>query len=350
MDLSYFDYDLPSPLIAQNPVDPRSSSRLLVFRDNQTIDAKFEDLSSYLNVGDLLVVNNTKVFPAHLIGHKRSSARSRVRGGKISINLDAPNQKGNWTCLGKPLRKLNKGDIILFGDKLEGKVINIDGKWCEINFNLQGTDFFSEVQAIGHTPLPSYILNKRSENPSDQTKYQSYFAQKLGAVAAPTASLHFDENIVSKLEVKGIRFTELTLHVGAGTFLPMTSNNIAEHKIHGEWGSISQTAVDAIRKAKQDNNRVIAVGTTSLRLMETAARDNNIKPWEGITNLYIRPGFSFNIADGLLTNFHLPKSSLLVLVAAFIGGEKMKQIYQHAIKQRYRFLSYGDSSLLIKSP
>ena len=352
MDLSYFDYDLPASLIAQNPVKPRRASRLLVSRNDQIVDAGFEDLPLFLNSGDLLVVNNTKVFPALLIGYKKNRANldpNRNPGAKISINLDTQNQNGHWSCLGKPLRKLRINDSIQFGEKLEGEIIRIDGKWCEIAFNMQGDEFYKAVYSVGHTPLPSYISTKRSETSADQENYQSYFAQELGAVAAPTASLHFDELIVSKLKEKGVRITELTLHVGAGTFLPMTSDKISDHKIHGEWGCLSQSAVDEILKAKRNKHRVIAVGTTSLRLMETAAKDGKIKAWEGMTDLYITPGFDFKVADGLLTNFHLPKSSLLVLVAAFIGGEKMKKIYRHAVNEQYRFLSYGDSSLLLNS-
>ena len=352
MDLSFFDYELPASLIAQNPVKPSRASRLLVSRNNQIIDAGFEDLPSFLNSGDLLVVNNTKVFPALLLGYKKrenSSGTIKGPGPKISINLDSKNHNGNWSCLGKPLKKLRITDRIQFGDNLVGEVIRIDGKWCEIAFNLQDEEFLREVNSIGQTPLPSYITALRSISSDDRKNYQSFFAQKLGAVAAPTASLHFDELIVSKLRKKGIRFTELTLHVGAGTFLPISSTNITDHKIHGEWGSISQTAVDEILKAKHNNNRVIAVGTTCLRLMETAAKSGKIKEWEGITDLYITPGFDFNVADCLLTNFHLPKSTLLILVAAFVGEEKMKQIYQHAVFEQYRFLSYGDSSLLFKA-
>lgn len=353
MDLSYFDYELPASLIAQNPVNPRRASRLLVSQNLEIIDARFEALPTFLNSGDLLVVNNTKVFPALLIGQKkkgRDSDPNRIPGPRISINLDTQNQKGNWSCLGKPLKKLRIGDTIQFGVRLEGEVIEIDGKWCEIAFNLQGKKFFKEVHAVGHTPLPGYIFTKRPETSADQLNYQSFFAQEVGAVAAPTAALHFDEQIVAKIKARGIRFTELTLHVGAGTFLPMSSENINEHEIHGEWGKISQTAVNEILLAKKNKNRVIAVGTTSLRLMETAAKEGKFSSWEGMTDLYITPGFDFRVADGLLTNFHLPKSSLLVLVAAFVGGEKMRQIYRHAVNEQYRFLSYGDSSLLLKSP
>ena len=353
MDLHYFDYDLPTSLIAQYPVNPRSSSRLLVSRKNELIDTKFKDLSQYLNSGDLLVVNNTRVFPALLVGHIRQGEGIKPKnnpGPKISLNLDSQNQNGNWSCLGKPLRKLKIRDVIQFGAGLAGEAISIDGKWCEIAFNLSGDKFFEAVHSIGHTPLPSYITSKRAVTRTDQKNYQSYFAQELGAVAAPTASLHFDEWFVAKLKDLGIGITELTLHVGAGTFLPMTSDKIADHKMHGEWGILSQKAVAEINKARKNKNRVIAVGTTSLRLMETAARNGKIRPWEGKTDLYITPGFQFKVADGLLTNFHLPKSSLLVLVAAFVGGEKMKQIYRHAVNEQYRFLSYGDSSLLLRSP
>lgn len=352
MDLNYFDYDLPVRLIAHNPVNPRSSSRLLVSRTNRIVDAGFMDLPSFLNEGDLLVINNTKVFPALLVGHKMKSdpfSADTVPGARISLNLDSQNRNGIWSCLGKPMKKLRVDDVVRFGMHIEGKIIRIDGRWCEVEFNLQGEDFFREVQAIGHTPLPGYITAKRPELPADQTDYQSYFARHAGAVAAPTASLHFDEKIVSRLLHKGIKFTELTLHVGAGTFLPMTSDRISDHKIHGEWGSITQSAVDEILTAKRKNRRVIAVGTTSLRLIETAAREGRIEAWEGVTDLYITPGFAFQVADGLLTNFHLPKSSLLVLVAAFVGGKKMKEIYHHALHEEYRFLSYGDSSLLLNS-
>ena len=352
MDLNYFDYKLPVRLIAQNPVNPRSSSRLLVSQMNRIVDASFSDLPSFLNEGDLLVVNNTKVFPALLVGHKmKSKPVSAVNGpgARISLNVDSQNRDGTWSCLGKPMKKLRINDFVRFGMNLEGKIVRIDGRWCEVAFNLQGKDFLKEVQLIGHTPLPGYITAKRQELPADKTDYQSYFARQTGAVAAPTASLHFDEKIVSMLLQKGIKFTELTLHVGAGTFLPMTSKRISDHKIHGEWGSISQSAVNEILTAKRKNKRVIAVGTTSLRLIETAARSGRIKAWKGVTDLYITPGFVFNVADGLLTNFHLPKSSLLVLVAAFVGGKKMKEIYHHAVNNEYRFLSYGDSSLLLNS-
>lgn len=349
MQLSDFDFDLPQELIATRPVSPRSSARLLLAQNGKVEDRYVRDLVDILRPGDRLVLNDTKVIPARLFGMR---ARENVQGGsgeaKIEVTLLEPTANGTWRALIKPLRKVNEGEVITFTPDFQARLVaKFDGQ-AEIAFNLAGQEFDNALDAAGAMPLPPYIASKRAADDADKSDYQTVFAQNRGSVAAPTASLHFDDPLLAALAAKGICFTKVTLHVGAGTFLPVKVDDITTHKMHAEIGEVSDLAAREILQTKQNGGRVIPVGTTALRLIETAARDSGtITRWSGATDIFIYPGFKFNVADGLMTNFHLPKSTLVMLVSALMGAQRIKNIYKHAIENEYRFFSYGDSSLLI---
>lgn len=343
MQLSDFDFDLPEDLIAVRPANPRPSARMLVAQGDTLQDLHVYDLPSLLHQGDRLVLNNTKVIPARLFG-------SRQRGesvAKVEITLLEPQAQGGWRALAKPLRKVLPGEVIRFSDQLSAAVIEKSETDLRLVFNLAGEDFDRALQEAGLMPLPPYIAAKRPADAQDKTDYQTVFARHSGAVAAPTASLHFDEALLAALQAKGVAFTEVTLHVGAGTFLPVKVEDVTTHKMHAEWGEVTQVAADEIAATKAAGGRIIPVGTTALRLIESAAAGGAIAPWRGETDIFIYPGYEFRVADALMTNFHLPKSTLMMLVSALMGQERVKNIYAHAIAARYRFFSYGDSSLLI---
>lgn len=346
LTLSDFDFDLPEALIALRPAVPRPHARMLVSEAGKLADSRVADLGQWLREGDLLVFNNTKVIPSRLRGVRK---RNTTHGSGLS-NIEATMIErigdDTWLALAKPLKRLSPGDTIDFGgiyaevmDKTDGQVM--------LKFSKQGRALDDCFQRLGQMPLPPYIASKRPADARDMDDYQTVFAKETGAVAAPTASLHFDTNLLASLANAGINSTEVTLHVGAGTFLPVKTEVISEHKMHSEWGAVSDSAADDIAKTKARGGRVIPVGTTALRIIETAAQaQGEIAAWSGDTDIFIRPGYGFKISSGLMTNFHLPKSTLLMLVAALIGMDSMRKAYAHAIAQKYRFFSYGDSSLL----
>jgi S-adenosylmethionine:tRNA ribosyltransferase-isomerase len=343
MKLADFDFDLPEALIATRPARPRTSARLLLAEGGGINDRRVSDLVDILQPGDRLVLNNTKVIPARLFG-------TRQRGeavAKVEITLLEPRPDG-WRALAKPLRKVQVGEVIRFSERLFANVRSKTETDLTLAFDLTGADFDAALAEAGVMPLPPYIAAKRAADDQDRTDYQTVFARHAGAVAAPTASLHFDESLLRALADKGVTFTEVTLHVGAGTFLPVKVEDVTSHKMHAEWGRVTAAAAEDINATKRAGGRVIPVGTTALRLIESAADDNGVlHPWEGETDIFIYPGYRFRVTDALMTNFHLPKSTLVMLVAALMGERQIRAIYDHAIRNGYRFFSYGDSSLLI---
>jgi S-adenosylmethionine:tRNA ribosyltransferase-isomerase len=256
-------------------------------------------------------------------------------------------KEGHWLALAKPAKRVNVGETIHFGKDLNALVLEKSPDGLLLKFNMSEENFEKKLETLGKMPLPPYIASQRLPDELDDNDYQTVFAKHSGSVAAPTASLHFDNMILKQLIDCGIKISKVTLHVGAGTFLPVKVNNIADHKMHAEWGEVSDIAALEIAQTKSEGGRIIPVGTTALRLIETAARSGQIEAWSGDTDIFITPGFKFNIADGLITNFHLPKSTLLMLVSALMGPKRLKNIYSHAIKNKYRFFSYGDASLLL---
>ncbi|WP_136441666.1 tRNA preQ1(34) S-adenosylmethionine ribosyltransferase-isomerase QueA [Pacificoceanicola onchidii] len=347
MHLSDFDFDLPDELIATRPAKPRSSARLLVATPETITDARVSDLVDWLNPGDLLVLNDTRVIPARLSGLRRRMGEAGATEAKIEVTLLEPRADGTWSALVKPLKKVKDGETVIFSDALSACVEGRGDGQGYLRFNLTGEDFDAALNAAGAMPLPPYIAAKRAADAQDREDYQTVWAEKTGAVAAPTASLHFDEPLLDALRAKGVLFTHVTLHVGAGTFLPVKVDDVTQHKMHGEWGEVSEAAAQAIADAKARGARVIPVGTTALRLIETAARSGTIQPYRDVTDIFIYPGFTFHVADALMTNFHLPKSTLMMLVSALMGQERIRAIYDHAVTERYRFFSYGDASLLL---
>lgn len=348
MNLSDFDFDLPEALIATRPAVPRTSAKLLVATADALRDQRVSDLPDWLREGDRLVLNDTRVIPARLTGtRKRASAQGMVQA-KIEVTLLSAQPDGTWSALIKPLRKLKLGEEVVFSPDLSASLEGVAEGQGMLRFNCTGDDFDAALNAAGAMPLPPYIAARRAADAQDRHDYQTVFAKNSGAVAAPTASLHFDQPLLDRLAAKGVAFSHVTLHVGAGTFLPVKVDDISEHKMHAEWGQVSAQAADEINATKAEGGRVIPVGTTALRLIETAARSGSLTAWEGDTDIFIKPGFAFQITDGLMTNFHLPKSTLMMLVSALMGQGRIKEIYAHAIAQEYRFFSYGDSSLLLR--
>ncbi|MEL6915111.1 MAG: tRNA preQ1(34) S-adenosylmethionine ribosyltransferase-isomerase QueA [Pseudomonadota bacterium] len=346
MKLSDFDFTLPEALIATRPPVPRSAARLLVSHPSGLKDAVVRDLADHLHPGDRLVFNDTKVIPARLFGTRtRASAQGAV-SAKIEVTLLQPEADGTWTALLKPLRKVAEGEGIVFGAGLSARLVSKSDGQGRLAFSLAGADFDAALNAAGHMPLPPYIAAKRPADARDRTDYQPIFARHAGAIAAPTASLHFDEGVMASLARRGVAHSFVTLHVGAGTFLPVKVDDIADHKMHAEWGEVPAEAAAEITETKAQGGRVIPVGTTAMRLLETAARTGELTAWRGETDIFITPGFEFALCDGLMTNFHLPKSTLMMLVSAFIGKPRVDAVYAHAIAEAYRFFSYGDASLL----
>ncbi|TDL90991.1 tRNA preQ1(34) S-adenosylmethionine ribosyltransferase-isomerase QueA [Meridianimarinicoccus aquatilis] len=349
MTLDDFDFDLPEDLIATRPAQPRSSARLLVAHGEDVIDANVGDLPGFLRPGDRLVLNDTRVLPVRLTGIRSRETVSGSGEARIEVTLLEPQADSSWTALVKPLRKLRDGERIVFTDDLSAVMLGRteDGA-ARLDLTLTGDALEAELAEAGAMPLPPYIAAKRPADAQDLVDYQSVFARRTGAVAAPTASLHFDEALLSSIEAAGVDFTHVTLHVGAGTFLPVKVDDPAEHKMHAEWGEITPAAAAEIEATRAAGGRIIPVGTTALRLLETAARKTGrVEPMAEPTDIFIYPGFEFRAADGLMTNFHLPKSTLMMLVSALMGTDRMRNVYAHAIAQRYRFFSYGDASLLL---
>ena len=347
MKLQDFDFDLPESLIATRPAKPRSSARLLVAHRDRIADRIVRDLPDVLRAGDRLVLNDTKVIPARLSGVRRRNTGQGVVEARIEATLLSPTNDGDWTALLKPLRKVKPEEVLQFSDTLSATMVRVEDGQAVLRFNLTGDAFQSALEHAGAMPLPPYIAAKRAADAQDKTDYQTVFADRSGAVAAPTASLHFDDALLAAVLAKGVEISKVTLHVGAGTFLPVKVEDVTTHKMHAEWGQVSETAAREIASTKAAGGRIIPVGTTALRLLETAAQaSGKIAPWEGDTDIFIYPGFDFKITDGLMTNFHLPKSTLMMLVAALMGQERIMRIYAHAIANGYRFFSYGDSSIL----
>ncbi|MFL2794892.1 MAG: tRNA preQ1(34) S-adenosylmethionine ribosyltransferase-isomerase QueA [Paracoccaceae bacterium] len=348
MFLSEFDFDLPEELVATRPASPRSSSRLLVARGNNIDDSFVNDLPKFLKSGDRIVLNDTKVIPARLSGiRNRLIEDNKTTSANIEVTLLAAKKDRIWSALVKPLRKIKLSEEIFFDKNFRAKLVDkIDGQ-ALLQFNIEGSEFFEYLNSLGVMPLPPYIASKRQADNNDKLDYQTVFARKLGSVAAPTASLHFDNALLDEIRGIGVEISFVTLHVGAGTFLPVKDEEIRKHKMHAEYGEISQQTADEINKTKKNGGRIIPVGTTALRLLESAAQPTGkLCEWHGETDIFIYPGFKFKVADGLMTNFHLPKSTLIMLVSAIMGKETIETIYKHAITRRYRFFSYGDSSLL----
>jgi S-adenosylmethionine:tRNA ribosyltransferase-isomerase len=344
MKLSDFDFDLPEGLIATRPARPRSSARLLVAGRDSTRDLRVSDLAGVLRPGDRLVLNDTRVIPARLTGERRrGDAVARIEVTLLEM------REGLWTALVKPLRKLAEGEEVVFSSALAGR---LEGRTAEgqalLRFNLAGEAFDAALAAVGAMPLPPYIASLRAPDAADEEDYQTLWAARPGAVAAPTASLHFDASVMAALAARGVTTTHVTLHVGAGTFLPVKVDDVSQHKMHAEWGEVTEAAAAEIAATRAAGGRIIPVGTTALRLIETAADGRGgVRPFEGDTDIFITPGYRFQVADGLMTNFHLPKSTLMMLVSALMGVERVRQIYAHAIAEGYRFFSYGDASLLL---
>ncbi len=346
MVLSDFDYDLPEALIALRPAVPRPASRLLVSDKSGISDARVADLGRWLRPGDLIVLNDTKVIPARLTGIRSRETADGSGKARIEANLIAMRQPAVWDALVRPAKKLRPGDLVAFED-LSARVLAKTGAGqVTFEFDRQGDALSAAFERVGSMPLPPYIASKRTADARDRTDYQTVFARNPGSVAAPTASLHFDRALLDELAGLGVLTAQVTLHVGAGTFLPVKTEDVSQHKMHAEWGEVGSAAALAIRDCKARGGRVIAVGTTALRLIESAAAAGKIAVFKGETDIFIAPGYRFRVADGLMTNFHLPKSTLLMLVAAWVGLDRQRAIYAHAIAQEYRFFSYGDASLL----
>ena len=345
MDISRFQYDLPAELIAEFPSEPRDASKLLII-DRQTGSLKhkkFYEIADILSSSDLLVVNDTKVFPAKLAGKKRPA------GAALDILLlkrASGKDESLWEALVKPLKRVRRGTLITFeGGKLSGEVAEKLHDRVIIKFHFEGN--FSEVmENTGEVPLPPYI--KRKQIPEDKGWYGTVYAEKDGSIAAPTAGFHFTKELMATLKKKGVAMVALTLHVGWGTFKPVRKNDIRDHRLEPEFYSISKESAEIINKAKKKKNRIIAVGTTTTRVLETVAgKDGEVRPGEGYTDKFIYPGYEFRVIDGIITNFHLPRTTLLMLVCAFAGMDKTLRAYECAVEKRYRFYSYGDAMLVL---
>jgi S-adenosylmethionine:tRNA ribosyltransferase-isomerase len=349
MKLSQFKFDLPLNLIAQNPTKRREDSRLLVVdRKTGVMEHRsFHEVMEYFDDKDVFVLNNTKVFPARMYGRKEKT------GAKIEVfllrELNKPNKL--WDVIVDPARKIRVGNKLYFGDRdeLVAEVIdNTTSRGRTIRFLWDDDDesFRNMLEFLGETPLPKYI--KRKPDEEDRQRYQTVYAKHIGAVAAPTAGFHFSRELIKRCEIKGIRFAELTLHTGLGTFRPIEVEDLSKHKMDAEYYRIDEDCCKIVNKARETNHRVCSIGTTTMRAMETSfTAQNLLKPSEGWTNIFIHPPYKFNIADSLITNFHLPKTSLYIMTCAFAGYDLTQEIYATAIKNKYRFFSYGDALLII---
>ncbi len=340
MHISQFDFDLPEQLIAQNPPAVRGSSRLLVALPNQPIsDQMFPDLLNHVAAGDVLIFNNTKVMKARLFGQKAS-------GGKIEALIERVLDDHTALAHIRSSKSPKAGVELIFDGDLHATMLERVDELFKIQFS-GSLNVYELLEQHGALPLPPYI--ERAAGADDDHRYQTVYAKHQGAVAAPTAGLHFTDDILNALKNKGVEFAEVTLHVGAGTFQPVRVDNIADHKMHSEWFHVPAETVAAIQAAQARGNKIWSVGTTSLRAIESAARTGSLKAGTGDTDIFITPGYTFRVIDRLITNFHLPKSTLLMLVSAFSGSDHIRQIYQHAIGRDYRFFSYGDAMILGRS-
>ena len=347
MKLSDFDFDLPDDLIATRPAVPRSSSRLMVVEGARTTDAVFADLTEWLRPGDRLVLNDTKVIPARLTAIRHRETRDGSGRAKVEFTLIAPGSDGTWRALAKPLRKLRADDRIALAGGHSARIVERTEGDVTLVFDCAPDDLDRVLEDAGEMPLPPYIAAKRAPDVRDRDDYQTVWARHAGAVASPTASLHFDTPLLERLRAMGVTFTEVTLHVGAGTFLPVKVEDVTTHRMHAEWGEVTPEAAAAIAQTRRSGGRIIPVGTTALRLIESAAVEGQIAAFRGETDIFIYPGYRFRVTDGLITNFHLPQSTLLMLVSALMGRDRMRAVYAAAIARGYRFFSYGDASLLL---
>jgi S-adenosylmethionine:tRNA ribosyltransferase-isomerase len=338
-----FDFELPPELIADEPARPRDAARLLDV-GAALVDRHVRDLPDLLNPGDLLVYNDTRVIPARLTGKR----------GEVKVEATLHKREGadTWHVFAKPGKRLRVGDTIVFAPDLSAQVMEKrEAGDIALRFSVAGGELMAALHRYGVMPLPPYIRRPEGALAKDAEDYQTVFAAREGAVAAPTAGLHFTPDLLARLEARGIRRVPVTLHVGAGTFLPVKVDDIRDHRMHAEWGEISEDTARAIRETRQAGGRIVSIGTTSLRLLETAAADDGtLAPFSGDTDIFITPGYRFKIVDLLLTNFHLPRSTLFMLVSAFAGMERMRAAYAHAISSGYRFYSYGDTSLIGRAP
>lgn len=356
MKVAEFDFDLPEDRIALEPARPRDSARLLHVAASGLADRIVRDLPQLLLPGDLLVLNDTKVIPAQLEGVRPA----RPAGGGDAVTVDVTLLKrlppeapagARWSAFVRPAKRLRPGDVLDFGGGFTAEVETRDAAEAILRFNVAGASFDAMLARHGKPPLPPYIARRRGYAASDVADYQTVYAEHAGSVAAPTAGLHFTDTLFSALDAHGIGWMAVTLHVGAGTFLPVVADNTADHKMHAEWGEITTVQADAINAARARGGRIVAVGTTSLRLLESAAREDGVvEPFCNETSIFITPGYRFRTVDFLMTNFHLPRSTLFMLVSAFSGLERMRAAYAHAIAAGYRFYSYGDACLLERAP
>jgi S-adenosylmethionine:tRNA ribosyltransferase-isomerase len=342
MRVDLFDFDLPPALIAERPVHPRDSARLLHVRSDELMDRRVSDLPNLLRPEDVMVLNDTRVIPARLMG----------RRGDVPVEILLHRQIADdcWEVFAKPAKRLKPSQRVDFGLDLSAEVVAKDATGqVSLRFSLAGLDLLERIHGLGHVPLPPYIC--RPDDARDREDYQTIYAAKDGAVAAPTAGLHFTSELLARIDALGVKRVAVTLHVGAGTFLPVKADDTKDHVMHAEIGEISSAVANAVNAARAKGGRVIAVGTTSLRLLESAADPSGrLHAFSGDTRLFITPGYRFRAVDVLMTNFHLPKSTLFMLVSAFSGLERMKTAYAHAIASGYRFYSYGDSSWLERAP
>lgn len=350
MKTTDFDFDLPEDRIALRPVEPRDSARLLVVREGGLEDRIVRDLTDFLRPGDALVFNDTRVIPARLAGSRQ---RVGPEGETLSVAVEATLHHRDapdvWSAFMKPGKRIKPGDRITF-EHLEAAVVSKgDDGLITLRFDRAGPALDDAIRAVGVMPLPPYIAAKRAEDDRDRSDYQTVYAEHDGSVAAPTAGLHFTPTLLDAIRAKGVSTHAVTLHVGAGTFLPVKVDDIAEHRMHSEWGEVAADTAEALNRVRANGGRIICVGTTSLRLLESATDpDGMIGPFHGDTAIFITPGYRFRAVDVLMTNFHLPKSTLFMLVSAFAGTDTMKAAYAHAIATGYRFYSYGDGSLLFR--
>lgn len=361
MKTSDFDFDLPEARIALRPVEPRDAARLLVVRDGGLEDRIVRDLPDFLKPGDALVFNDTRVIPARLSGvRQRLGAESETLTVEVEATLHHRDAPDVWSAFMKPGKRIKAGDRIRFGVVEDGAcalgrlVATVEAKGEDglvaLRFDLAGPALDDAIRDVGVMPLPPYIAAKRPEDDRDRSDYQTVFAEHDGSVAAPTAGLHFTPTLLEALKARGVSTHAVTLHVGAGTFLPVKADDTADHKMHSEWGEVSEETAAALNAVRAAGGRIVCVGTTSLRLLESATREDGVvQPFHGDTAIFITPGYRFRAVDVLMTNFHLPKSTLFMLVSAFAGLETMRAAYAHAIADDYRFYSYGDGSLLFRT-
>lgn len=354
MDVNLFNFDLPPERIALRPVSPRDAARLLVVRDGRLEDRTVRDLPDLLTPADILVFNDTRVIPAQLSGVRAPRPQAPPAGDGEGPRIEATLHKragaDRWRAFVRPAKRLRPDDRLTFSGGLKAQVVEkTEEGEILLAFDRAGAALDAAIAQAGAMPLPPYIARKRPADAQDRTDYQTVYAAREGAVAAPTAGLHFTDELLKALHARGVGRATATLHVGAGTFLPVKADDTHDHKMHAEWGEIRAETAERINAARAAGGRVVAVGTTSLRLLESAADDKGrVLPFAGETDIFITPGYRFRAVDVLMTNFHLPRSTLFMLVCAFSGMETMKRAYAHAIEAGYRFYSYGDSSLLFR--